>query len=119
VVLRITVDALSQRGSAVRLKKCECIGLKISKKVNGESLSLELDSIFSQAGQPSGIIKDCDATLQKGLRLWSQQHEINVPVIEDIGHVLASALKSQFEKTADYNRFTSPTRQGANCLGHP
>ena len=116
VVLRVTLDALSQRGAALQLKDCECIGLKISEKVNGESRSLDLEDIFNQAGKPSAIIKDCDATLQKGVRLWSQSHETTLPVIEDIGHVLASALKSQFEKTTDYPRFISLTSQGANCL---
>ena len=116
VVLRVTVDALSKRGTAIQLKDCECIGLKIADKVNGESISLELEDIFNQAGKPSAIIKDCDATLQKGVRLWMQSCETAIPVIEDVGHVMASALKSQFEKTADYQRFTSLTRQGANCL---
>jgi hypothetical protein len=116
VVLRVTVEALSKRGAAIQLKDCECIGLKIADKVNGESISLELEEIFNQAGKPSAIIKDCDATLQKGVRLWTQSCETAIPVIEDIGHVMASALKSQFEKTTDYQRFTSLTSQGANCL---
>ena len=116
VVLRVTVDALSKRGTAIQLKDCECIGLKIADKVNGESISLELEAIFDQAGKPSAIIKDCDATLQKGVRLWTQSCETAIPVIEDIGHVMASGLKSQFEKTDDYQRFTSLTSQGAHCL---
>jgi hypothetical protein len=116
VVLRVTVEALSKRGAAIQLKDCECIGLKIADKVNGESISLELEEIFNQAGKPSAIIKDCDATLQKGVRLWTQSCGTAIPVIEDIGHVMASALKSQFEKTADYQRFTSLTSQGSHCL---
>ncbi len=39
-----------------------------------------------------------------------------MPVIEDIGHVLAGALKAQFEKTSDYKRFTALISQGAKCL---
>lgn len=116
VVLRIKLNALLKRGAAIQLKDCECIGLKISDKVNGESISLELEDIFNQAGKPSAIIKDCDATLQKGVRLWSQSHKTSLPVIEDIGHVMANALKSQFEKTKNYKSFTSLTSQGAKCL---
>ena len=116
VVLRVTVEALSNRGAAIQLKDCECIGLKIADKVNGESISLELEEIFNQAGKPSAIIKDCDATLQKGTRLWAQSCKTAIPVIEDIGHVMASALKSQFEKTVDYQRFTTLTSHGSHCL---
>ena len=116
VVLRVTTEALSKRGQAIQLKDCECIGLKIAETVNGETISVELEDIFTQAGRPNAIIKDCDYTLQKGVRLWSQKQETSVPVVEDIGHVLAGALKAQFEKTSDYKRFTSLISQGAKCL---
>jgi hypothetical protein len=116
VVLRITVDALSKRGAAIQLQDCECIGLKVCEQVNGESIALELEEIFSQAGKPKAIIKDGDYTLQKGVRLWSERQETAVPVIADIGHAMANALKDQFEKTASYKRFTALITQGAKRL---
>ncbi len=64
------LDALSKRGAAIRLEDCECIGLKIREKVNGESIAMDLEEIFMRAGTPKGIVKDCDATLRKGVRLW-------------------------------------------------
>jgi len=116
VVLRIEVDALSKRGSAIRLEDVECIGLTISDKVTGDTICPELDDIFARAGNPIAIIKDADATLQKGVRLWSGQQEDPVPTIDDIGHTMANALKSQFEKMAVYKRFTALVSQGAKCL---
>jgi len=116
VVLRVTLKALSQRGAAIQLKDCECIGLKISETVNGKTIARELDTIFAQSGRPKAIIKDCDATLNKGTRLYSEKQKTAIPVIEDIGHVMASALKAQFEKTPNYKRFTALTSQGAKCL---
>ena len=110
------MEALSQRGRAIQLKDCECMGVKISETVNGETLSLELEEIFNQAGSPAAIIKDGDYTLQKGVRLWSEKQPAVVPVIEDIGHVMASALKAQFEKTRGYKRFTTLTSQSAKRL---
>ena len=110
------MDALSRRGQAIQLKDCECIGVKISETVNGESIALELKDIFTQAGAPEAIIKDNDYTLQKGVRLWSEKQEIALSVIEDIGHVMANALKDQFEETIAYQRFTSWVNQGAKCL---
>ncbi len=62
------------------------------------------------------LIKDCDYTLQKGVRLWLHQQETPVPVIEDIGHVLVGTLKVQFENTSGYKRFTALMSQGAKCL---
>ncbi len=116
VVLRVPIDALSQRGQAIRLRDCECIGVRVSEIVNGESIALELKDIFTQAGIPEAIIKDNDRTLQKGIRLWSERQKVAVPIIEDIGHVMASALKDQFEKTTAYKHFTSWISQGAKCL---
>ncbi len=41
VVLRVEVDALSKRGSAIRLEDCECIGLTVSDKVTGDTICPE------------------------------------------------------------------------------
>ena len=69
VVLRVSADALQKRGKAIRFEDCECIGLTVSEKVNGETISAELETIFEQSGKPSAILKDKDATLNKGVRL--------------------------------------------------
>jgi hypothetical protein len=116
VVLRVAMDALSRNEGAIRLKDCECVGITVSEKVNGQSISAELGEIFSHAGLPAAIIKDADRTLQKGVRLWSEKQDVDVPVVEDIGHVLASALKAQFEKTQDYKSFTTLLSKGAKNL---
>jgi len=113
VVLRVSVAALSQRGTAIQLQDCECIGLKVCEHVNGESIAQDLEAIFNQTGKPTAIIKDGDYTLQKGVRLWSEKQETEIPVITDIGHSMATALKKQFEKTAAYKRFTTLINQGA------
>jgi len=116
VVLRVEVEALPSRGSAIRLEDCECIGLTVSEKVTGDTICLELEEIFTRAGNPVAIIKDRDATLNKGVRLWSDQQEQPVPTIDDIGHTIATALKTQFEKLGIYRRFTALVSHGAKCL---
>jgi hypothetical protein len=116
VVLRVPVAALAARGSAIELSDCECIGLKVSERVNGELIALDLNTIFAQSGTPVAIISDTDATLQKGIRLYSQKQARPIAAIEDIGHVMANALKSQFENTAPYQRFIEITTQGASRL---
>ena len=52
VVLRVTVDSLSKRGSAVCLADCQCIGLTVSEKVTGETIQQQLDEIFVRSGHP-------------------------------------------------------------------
>jgi len=116
VVLRVSLDALSQRQGAIRLTDCECIGLKICEKVNGDSISQDLEEIFNRSGIPKGIIKDCDYTLQKGVRLYAKKQPDTIPVIEDIGHVMASALKAQFEESSGYKHFTTLAANGAKRL---
>ena len=118
VVLRIGMDALSKRGGAIQLSDCECIGLTVSEKVNGESIATELNDIFAVAGKPLWIVKDADATLQKGTRLCCETDgaEGTVHVIDDIGHVMANAIKKEYEKTSEYKRFTSLVSHGSKCL---
>jgi len=77
---------------------------------------VELTEIFTIAGLPDAIIKDCDYTLQKGVKMWLEEQNITIPIIDDIGHVMANALKSQFEKTSTYKHFTSLISQCAKCL---
>lgn len=116
VVLRVKTQTLLQRGSAIQLQDCECIGLKVCETVNHKTICQDLEDIFAIAGIPQAIVKDCDYTLAKGVRQWSAKQEQPVPVIDDIGHCMASALKSQFEKTEDYKTFTAALSQGAKCL---
>lgn len=118
VVLRVPMKVLSQKDGAVQLEDCECIGLRISDRVNGDSIASELTDIFRQSGPPSAIIKDCERTLNKGIRLWQekQKTDIPVPVIEDISHVIAAALKKQFENTDHYQKFTALISKGATNL---
>jgi hypothetical protein len=116
VVLRVPLAALSQRGAAIQLEDCQCIGLRIAETVNGETVAQHLAAIFAQVGTPVAITKDCDATLHKGIRLWMDKRQTPVPVIEDIGHVMAGALKAQFEQTAHYQRFTTLAGKAAKAL---
>jgi hypothetical protein len=90
--------------------------LTIAETVNGKTVALQLEAIFQRSGTPAAIIEDCDATLQKGARLWMENARVSVPVIADIGHVLAAALKAQFAQTSEYQRFTSLAAKAAKAL---
>jgi hypothetical protein len=116
VVLRVNLTALSTRGSAIQLKDCECVGLKVRDIINGENIAKDLEDIFNTAGMPMAIIKDSDATLGKGVRLWSNTHAKQIPVIKDISHSMAIALKNEFENNSSYKRFIDLLTNGASRL---
>jgi len=116
VVLRVNLTALSMRGSAIHLNDCECVGLKIRDVVNGENVAKDLQDIFNKAGIPAAIIKDDDATLGKGVRLWSSAQVKEIPVIKDISHSMAIALKNEFEDNSFYKKFIDIATKGANLL---
>ena len=116
VVLRVTADALSKRGSAIRLKDCECIGLTVHETINGDVVRDDLEKVFTKAGTPLAIIKDADATLNNGVLQWSGRQTEAIPVISDIGHSMANALKAEFEKADDYKNFIATTSHAAKCL---
>lgn len=116
VVLRVTIDALKNRGSAIHLKDCECIGLTVHDTVNGDVVRDDLENIFIKAGTPQVIIKDDDATLNKGVYQCSEKQRNPIPVVSDIGHSMANALKAEFETAEDYRDFTAMTSHAAKCL---
>lgn len=117
VVLRVPLEALAERGSAIRLADCECIGLEISECTDGETVASALKAIFTRAGSPVAIVKDNGADLDKGVRLWQAwAGKRGVWLIEDIGHVMANALKGQYEKHAQFVRFVKLIHQGAARL---
>ncbi|NEX19640.1 hypothetical protein G3480_04815 [Thiorhodococcus mannitoliphagus] len=116
VVLRVPLAALALRGAALRLEDCQCIGLVVAETVNAKTVAQQLKAIFARAGLPSAITKDSDATLNKGVRLWMDQAQTTVALTEDLGHVMASALKAQFEPTEHYKRFTTLATKAAKAL---
>jgi hypothetical protein len=116
VVLRVPLDALSKRGSALCLADCECVGLKVVDKVNGEVTASDLKEIFDISGNPTVVIKDCDASLGKGVRLWAETQDEKVLVVEDLGHVVACGLKAEFESDEDFKSFIPLLGNGAKCL---
>jgi len=116
VVLRVTVDTLIKRGSAIQLKDCECIGLTVHETVNGDVVRDDLEKIFAKAGTPLVVVKDNDSTLNNGVYQHSERQGKDILVISDIGHSMANALKAEFEKADDYKNFTATTSHAAKCL---
>jgi len=116
VVLRIEADIFLQREGAITLKDCECIGIKVSSKVTGESVSKDLEEIFDRAGKPIAIIKDNGSALKKGVKIYNEKHNSNIETIEDITHIIANGLKKQFEKTKQYKEYIKMLSEGANKL---
>lgn len=108
VVLRVPIDALARRGSAIHLEDCECIGLCVTERTDGDTVAQALSKIFTTAGDPVALIKDGGTDLSQGVALWkAREGKKAVWSIEDIGHVMANALKAQFEKTKAFKRFVS------------
>lgn len=117
VVLRVPLANLEKRGSALCLGDCECIGLHILEKMNGETVAGCLTEVFNQAGAPVAVLKDKGGDLARGVRLWEAAHpHAEVEVIEDIGHSLANGLKAQFQKLAVFQGFLTLVTQGASRL---
>jgi hypothetical protein len=105
VVLRVKLTALKIRESAITLEDCECIGVKIHEKSTGEIIAKDLEDIFEKSGIPIGILKDGGGDLAKGVELWKDQLEEKVEVIDDVGHVVANAIKAQYAKSKLFKLF--------------
>lgn len=106
VVLRVRLDALQKRGSALQLEDCQCIGIQVMERSDGESVAAVLGGIFAVAGSPTAIIKDGGLDLARGVSLWREgSDQKQVKVIDDIGHVVANSLKHQYAKSKLFQAF--------------
>jgi hypothetical protein len=114
VVLRVPLSALHQKQDAIGLQDCQCIGLKIATRWNGPLVKDALVDIFGKAGIPQGIIKDGGTDIKRGVELYQEAKDAKtVPVIEDVGHVAANALKAAFAQRPAFSKFLEIVRKGA------
>lgn len=114
VVLRVPLSALHQKQGAIGLQDCECIGLKIATRWNGPLVKDALVEIFGKAGMPRGILKDGGTDLKKGVQLYREVKDTKqVWVIDDVGHVVANALKAEFAERSAFSKFLEIVRKGA------
>ena len=116
VVLRVKSDIFLQREGAIGLNDCECIEIKVSTKVTGESVAKDLEDFFEKAGDPIAILKDGGRVLNHGVDIYKKRHNPNIKTIDDITHVVVNGLKKQFEKTKSYKCYMKMLRDGATKL---
>ena len=117
VILRVPLDALVRRGSAITLEDCEVVGLKVASTFNSMSVADLLEATFERAGTAVAILKDGGSDLAGGVKLWrSRSGSGTIKVIEDIGHVAANALKHEFERSNAFVRFMTYVRSAAAKL---
>jgi hypothetical protein len=117
VVLRVKLSVMKNRESAITLKDCECIGLKVHEKSNGDIVAKDLKEIFNQAGVPAAVVKDGGGDLSNGVDLWKEQNKQNqVEIIEDVGHVVANAIKAQYAESKLFKLFLAIINRCARQL---
>jgi hypothetical protein len=115
-VLRVRVAALSERGSALTLADCECVGLQVSEKTDGETVAAGLASIFDKCGAPALIVKDGGTDLSRGVALWKERSEAKTEIVYDIGHAVANALKAEYEKRKPFKAFLALIKRASSRL---
>ena len=117
VILRVPVSRLKEKDQAIDLSDCECIGVHVSEKTDHETVAQQLLTTFGCAGTPTAIIKDQAPNLSKGVSQWRKIAGVKkVTVVDDIGHVLANALKAEFGKTRIFVAFLDRVRKGSARL---
>jgi hypothetical protein len=117
VVLRVNLDALCERQGALTLEDVQCIGIQIGPIWNGETVKKALRGIFKKAGKPAAILKDGGTDLNKGVGLWREEDGAKQTwVIDDIGHVVANALKAEFSGLKAFEQFLDVVSRGSSRI---
>lgn len=114
VVLRVRLSALQGDGRAISHEDCECIGIKVSRQWNGKSVKQALAAFFKKAGNPVAILKDGGADLKKGVRLCLEESDSKRAwIIDDVGHMIANALKAEFADRVAFKQFITVLKKGS------
>jgi len=114
VVLRVPLAAVQREEGAVRLRDCECIGLKVTGQWNGDLVRAELSDVFGRAGNPIALIKDQGTDLAKGVRLYRQESRaLHMGIVDDVGHATANALKATYAHQPSFRRYLEVVAKGA------
>lgn len=117
VVLRVNLDRLSVRQSALTLADVQCVGLKIGSTWNGDSVKVALQEIFEQSGRPAAILKDGATDLNKGVALWREENDAKQTwVLDDLGHIVANALKAEFSGLKAFEQFLEVVSRGSSRI---
>ncbi|EKD47286.1 MAG: hypothetical protein ACD_66C00134G0002 [uncultured bacterium] len=117
VVLRVPLAAFQNKQGAIGLQDCECIGLEVAEKWNGQLVFEALNKIFGKAGAPIAIIKDGGTDIKKGVELLCEKNpDLNIQTIDDIGHFTANALKALFATAKQFVKFLEIVSKGASRI---
>jgi hypothetical protein len=118
VVLRIELDALDRRGGALTLADAQCVGLRVGSAWNGKTVQAALGDIFERAGCPAAILKDGGTDLNCGVALWREAQPVGKKawVCDDIGHVIANALKAEFSGLKAFDQFLQTISRGSSRI---
>ena len=114
VVLRVPLAVLKD-GCAPTLANAQCIALSIKTTWTGEDVCALLAQTFQKTGLPAAILKDGGTDLAKGVGLLQNTFP-SLAVIQDLGHVIANALKAKYGSKSDFERLLDIANSGRKKL---
>lgn len=117
VVLRVLLCTLGKKGKAISFEDAECIGIVSNDVWNGDTVKSALATVFLKAGMPLAILKDGGSDIKRGVRLYCEEEKSkNIVVIDDVGHYVANALKAEFQKDPDFEKFIELLKTGSSKI---
>jgi len=118
VILRVPIHALQRRGSAVTLQDCEVICCEILMTCTSFEVETCLEKTFDRVGKPIAIIKDGGSDLKKGVEIFREDYSYKnlIWVLDDLGHIIANALKHEFSKLISFKRLLTLVYHGSRRL---
>lgn len=114
VVLRVPLTVFKD-GCAPTLANAQCIALSIKTTWTGEDVCALLTQTFQKTGLPVAILKDGGTDLAKGVGLLKNTFP-KLAIIQDLGHVIANALKAKYASKSEFERLLDIANSGRKKL---
>jgi hypothetical protein len=104
-----------KNGQAPTLKDAQCIALEIKETWTGVEVQKALLVAFGKAGFPTAILKDGGCDLAKAVDLLKETNPA-IQVIQDIGHIIANALKAKYSEKILFKNLLNIANSGRKRL---
>ena len=110
-LLAVPINTYKIRNGGLIASEVETIGIFASENWNGCSIFEKLFEIFSRIGFPSQLLMDGGKDIKAGVNLLKNKlstlnTNINLIIVNDVGHLFALLLKHKYKDCIEFNNFT-------------
>lgn len=114
-IIAINIRHYEDHDKAPTLLDYQCVAVAVAESWNGQSEADFMERVIAVTGRPAALLMDGGTDLGKSVRDLAAKG-IQIPVIEDVSHVVANLLKHEYEGHSSFKPFMTACGQASKRL---